>query len=83
MFEDIDREVIRQLGGSVLCEDGAGQHAVSEPVLFYMPHCDASLYSDVVDDNWSKDALACVAILGNSFSHMHVRTPKPGDVTAT
>lgn len=77
VFEDVDKEVIRQLGGDVLSDDGAGEHAVSEPVLFYMPHCDASLYSDVLDENWSKDALACVAVLGNSFAHMQERWSTP------
>lgn len=56
---------------------------MSEPVLFYMPHCDASLYSDVLDENWSKDALACVAVLGNSFAHMQVSTPKACNCSVT
>jgi hypothetical protein len=72
VFEAVDLEVLQQLGIGVLSEDDSQEHAVSQPVLFYMPHCDATLYSEVLDSNWSTDALANVAILGNSFEHMQV-----------
>lgn len=72
VFEAVDEEVIGQLGGDVLSDAEAEEHSVSGPVLFYMPHCDSSLYSDVLEKNWSIDAMANVAILGNSFSHMQV-----------
>jgi hypothetical protein len=72
VFEAVDEEVFRQLDLAVMSEEQAGDHAVKEPVLFYMPHCDAALYSDVLDMNWGVEALANVAILGNSFAHMQV-----------
>lgn len=74
VFEAVDVEVCGQLGVTVISADEAEEHGVSEPTLFYMPHCDSTLYSDVLDKNWSASALENVAILGNSFAHMQVRS---------
>jgi hypothetical protein len=69
----IDVAVLQHLGLTQLSQDEAEVHTVSEPTLFYMPHCESILYSDVLDQNWSVEKLLNVAILGNSFQHMEVR----------
>jgi len=47
-----------------------GKRAASEegPTLFFMPHCDLWLYSNVLWANWTSSQLKNVIIVGNSFS---------------
>lgn len=73
VLTEVDKEVIQHLGGSILQPEEATQHATTEKVLFYMPHCDAALYNEVLDSNWDMQQLGQLAFLGNSFSHMEVR----------
>lgn len=48
-------------------DDGCGRR-VEEPTLFYMPHCEASLYDALLAANWEPRAqLRRVCVLGNSF----------------
>jgi SRR1 len=74
-LEEADVALIEGLGFSASAADAAQQHAVAEATLFYMPHCDAALYNDVLDANWSAHGLARLAFLGNSFETMQVRCP--------
>jgi hypothetical protein len=56
------------LGFSVPSLDDGGRRRVEEPTLFYMPHCEASLYDALVAANWESPAqLRHVCVLGNSF----------------
>lgn len=53
------------LGFAVPSLDDGGRCRVAEPTLFYMPHCEASLYDALLDANWAQ--LRRVCVLGNSF----------------
>jgi hypothetical protein len=56
------------LGFSVPGLDDGGRRRVDEPTLFYMPHCEASLYDALLAANWEPPAqLRQVCVLGNSF----------------
>ncbi|KAM0903645.1 hypothetical protein ACQ4PT_018531 [Festuca glaucescens] len=56
------------LGFAVPSLDDGGRCRVAEPTLFYMPHCEASLYDALLDANWEPRAqLSRVCLLGNSF----------------
>jgi hypothetical protein len=56
------------LGFSVPGLDDGGRRRVEEPTLFYMPHCEASLYDALLAANWESPAqLRRVCVLGNSF----------------
>eukprot|EP00892_Ulva_mutabilis_P005703 jgi/Ulvmu1/3504/UM162_0011.1 len=77
VLTDADKEVIEQLGCSILQPEDAMQHATAEQVLFYMPHCDAALYNEVLDSNWDMQQLANLCFIGNSFSHMEDRWNMP------
>lgn len=35
--------------------------------LFYLPHCDVQLYSNLLWANWGVRQLSCMSIIGNSF----------------
>ncbi|KAF8666881.1 hypothetical protein HU200_053405 [Digitaria exilis] len=57
-----------ELGFSVPSLDDGCRRRVEEPTLFYMPHCEASLYDALLAANWDSPAqLRRVCVLGNSF----------------
>jgi len=56
------------LGFSVPSLDDGCRRLAEEPTLFYMPHCEASLYDALLAANWDSPAqLRRVCVLGNSF----------------
>ncbi|KAJ1286814.1 hypothetical protein BS78_03G381000 [Paspalum vaginatum] len=56
------------LGFSVPSLDDGCRRRVEEPTLFYMPHCEASLYDALLAANWDSPAqLRRLCVLGNSF----------------
>lgn len=56
------------LGFSVPSLDDGCRRCAEEPTLFYMPHCEASLYDALLAANWDSPAqLRRVCVLGNSF----------------
>ena len=57
-------EALSQFGLSAIGERRG--HTVSQPTLFYMPHCCALLYAHVLAAN--TDSLAELAFIGNSFA---------------
>ena len=73
VFTATDVAVLEQLGCKVLTEAEAGERSTQEPTLLYMPHCDAALYNDWLDDNWTPHALSNMAVIGNSFGAILVR----------
>lgn len=73
VFNSADRAVLRACGCQVLTDEEAAGFRVSERCLLYMPHCEAALYNDVLEDNWAPEHLEKLAILGNSFAAILVR----------
>lgn len=47
----------------------------SGKVLFFMPHLDKELYSNLLSANWHKGSLKRLLILGNSFTNMSESQP--------
>ncbi|XP_042409206.1 protein SENSITIVITY TO RED LIGHT REDUCED 1-like isoform X2 [Zingiber officinale] len=60
--------VLAALGGTVIPVDERGRREASEPTLFYMPHCEASLYDGLLEVNWRPSCLNRMVVLGNSFT---------------
>lgn len=53
--------------------DGCRRRA-DEPTLFYMPHCEASLYDALLAANWEPPSqLRHVCVLGNSFRNYAIQ----------
>ncbi|CAG8590354.1 2186_t:CDS:2 [Paraglomus brasilianum] len=44
-----------------------GQRVISQPTLFFMPHCPLSLYDNVLSANWEKHRLEQLIMIGNRF----------------
>ncbi len=55
----------------MLGENEEGRRRAARPTLFYLPHCEADLCSNLVEANLGCGTLAVV--LGNSFALYHER----------
>ncbi|TPX37113.1 hypothetical protein SmJEL517_g00961 [Synchytrium microbalum] len=71
-YTSMDCEVLQHYGILVLTEDESGHRRVESCTLFYMPHCEMWLYSNVLKSNW--DDLKQIVIMGNSFADYHLKT---------
>jgi hypothetical protein len=58
---------LTNLGCTPIVRDEEGRRRGSGPTLFYMPHCGASLYNSVLEENLDPWRLGWISILGNSF----------------
>ncbi|XP_047447163.1 SRR1-like protein [Mugil cephalus] len=72
-FSSAERDVLRELGLTVLTENEEGKRLATKPTLFYLMHCGKALYNNLLWKNWSVQSLSRVIIIGNSFSGMRER----------
>lgn len=62
-----DSRVLEALGCSVLSVNEEGRRQALKPTLFFMPHCEAELYNNLLQANWRVDLLNRIVLFGNSF----------------
>ena len=60
--------LLTEFGASIITQNEEGKRKVKRRTLFFMPHCDLWLYSNVLWANWAPAGLAATVIAGNSFS---------------
>ncbi|KAI4342792.1 hypothetical protein MLD38_027373 [Melastoma candidum] len=58
---------LETLGCSVLSINEQGCRCVLSPTLFFMPHCEAKLYDNLLRANWNTGKLSRLVLFGNSF----------------
>lgn len=70
----IESQVLEALGCSVLSVNEKGQRLALKPTMFFMPHCEAELYDNLLLANWGVELLNHVVLFGNSFEtyELHV-----------
>ncbi|KAL0397630.1 UNVERIFIED_CONTAM: protein SENSITIVITY TO RED LIGHT REDUCED 1 [Sesamum calycinum] len=80
-----ESKVLTSLGCSVLSINEQGRRLALKPTMFFMPHCEAELYDNLLEANWRVDRLKCLLLFGNSFSayEQHVSICKSLDVAKT
>ena len=61
------------LGCTLIPDNEECRRSVTQPTLFFMPHCGARLYNNVLYANWSPEGVRNVVIVGNSFSGYALR----------
>ncbi|KAK6928900.1 SRR1-like domain [Dillenia turbinata] len=59
--------VLEALGCTVLMVNEHGRRQALKPTLFFMPHCEAELYDNLLQANWEAKLLNNVVLFGNSF----------------
>uniref|UniRef100_A0A1J3HM31 Protein SENSITIVITY TO RED LIGHT REDUCED 1 n=1 Tax=Noccaea caerulescens TaxID=107243 RepID=A0A1J3HM31_NOCCA len=62
-----ESSVLESLGCTVLSVNEQARREALKPTLFFMPHCEANLYSNLLQANWRTDRLSRIALFGNSF----------------
>uniref|UniRef100_A0A1A8KY18 SRR1 domain containing n=1 Tax=Nothobranchius kuhntae TaxID=321403 RepID=A0A1A8KY18_NOTKU len=73
-FSFAEKNVLRELGLTVLTENEEGKRLATKPTLFYLMHCGKALYNNLLWKNWSIQGLSQVLIIGNSFNGIKERT---------
>ncbi|KAM9354883.1 SRR1-like protein [Pholidichthys leucotaenia] len=74
IFSSSEKDVLRELGLTVLAQNEEGKRLVTRPTLFYLMHCGKALYNNLLWKNWSAESLFLMVLIGNSFSGMRERT---------
>lgn len=67
IISSTESKVLTTLGCSVLSVNEQGRRRAAKPSLFFMPHCEADLYDNLLEENWEVDRLNRLVIFGNSF----------------
>ncbi|XP_016441655.1 protein SENSITIVITY TO RED LIGHT REDUCED 1-like [Nicotiana tabacum] len=62
-----ESKVLAALGCSVLTVNEQGRRQTLKPMMFFMPHCEAELYDNLLEANWRPDLLDNIILFGNSF----------------
>lgn len=62
-----ESRVLEALGCSVLSVNEQGRRQASKPTLFFMPHCEAELYDNLLQENWRTERMNNIVLFGNSF----------------
>lgn len=80
-----ESKVLNSLGCSVLSVNEQGRRQVQKPTLFFMPHCEADLYENLLEVNWVIDRLIRLVLFGNSFGsyEQHMSLCKNLDVSSS
>lgn len=63
----LDKRILKDLDCQVLATDEEAFIRVKQPTLFFLPHCAASMYHNLLAANWEAGCLEKVALLGNSL----------------
>lgn len=67
IISSTESRVFESLGCSVLLINEQGRRNALKPTLFFMPHCEAELYDNLLHANWRIDLLKNIVLFGNSF----------------
>ncbi|KAI8143279.1 hypothetical protein BJV82DRAFT_612183 [Fennellomyces sp. T-0311] len=67
VMTNLDNELSKSHNIEVITTNEDGKRTVSEPTLFYMPHCGRGLYSNTLSANWNTRSLPNVIMIANRF----------------
>lgn len=62
-----ESRVLEALGCHVLSVNELGRRQALKPTMFFMPHCEAELYDNLLQANWKAEMLNRIVLFGNSF----------------
>jgi hypothetical protein len=62
-----ESRVLEALGCTVMSINKHGKREALKPTMFYMPHCEAKLYINLLRENWKPNLLKNMVLFANSF----------------
>ncbi|KAF4576847.1 hypothetical protein EYR36_004827 [Pleurotus pulmonarius] len=68
VFTEADKELFVAYQFDVLSENRNGDYPAEGPTLFFMPHCDLSLYENILRANWTPQRLEHLVLVANNLS---------------
>ena len=72
VFSEDDHILLEKLGFTVLkINEEARRQSNASISLFYMIHCTAEMYENLLQANWEPDKLSSIILVGNSISSMY------------
>ncbi|KAL2898288.1 Protein SENSITIVITY TO RED LIGHT REDUCED 1 [Bienertia sinuspersici] len=83
ILSSTETRVLESLGCSVLSLNEEGRRQALKPTLFFMPHCEAVLYHNLLEVNWNVDMLKNLVLFGNSFEAYKHHTDVINDYVAS
>ncbi|PON48984.1 Sensitivity To Red Light Reduced-like, SRR [Parasponia andersonii] len=69
ILSNTESRVLEVLGCSVLSINEQGRRKAQKPTMFFMPHCEAGLYDNLLQENWKVGLLKNIVLFGNSFEN--------------
>ena len=75
---EVDTSVMKSMGFKNIDRNEEGKRSTNGATVYFMPHCDLWLYSNVLWANWSKTKLQDTIIVGNSFKAYNANTSFTG-----
>ena len=74
----VDTSTMKSMGFKNIDRNEEGKRSTKGATVYFMPHCDLWLYSNVLWANWSKTKLQDTIIVGNSFKAYNANTSFTG-----
>ncbi|KAK4253846.1 hypothetical protein QN277_010469 [Acacia crassicarpa] len=62
-----ESQILETMDCSVLPFNEHGRRQALKPTVFFMPHCEAELYNNLLQANWKLNLLGNMVLFGNSF----------------
>jgi hypothetical protein len=62
-----ESRILEALGCTVMSINEHGKREALKPTMFFMPHCEAELYINLLQANWKPNLLKNMVLFGNSF----------------
>ncbi|TDL27518.1 hypothetical protein BD410DRAFT_425041 [Rickenella mellea] len=75
IFSDGDVSCLRQCDVVQLTDNKMGKYRLDKPSIAFMPHCTATLYENLLRENWSTACLSNIVVIGNCLAEYVDATP--------
>ncbi|CAG8565441.1 4652_t:CDS:10 [Ambispora leptoticha] len=75
ILTSLDFEVLVYYGIILIEENEKAKRIITQPTLFYMPHCPIGLYNNVIGANWQRYNLTNLLLIGNRLEFYAERCP--------
>lgn len=80
-----ESRVLETFGCFVMSINEHGRREALKPTMFFMPHCEAELYNNLLRANWKLNCIKNIVLFGNSFEtyEQHVSLCKNSPIVSS